>query len=163
MQGHQRTQGGMRRSTLSNWSHKTGTCKSEAARRTNWKCCPAETLAFHIYNASANKQRDMSAIHLLSDSPTMWFIPKRLQDDRKLLICQERATWHVAFQPLTPHMVLLFRAQPQFCLESGVTSLKSDLPQGRTDSKQENYINQLQHPQPRHRGLYLQPKSLGHP
>lgn len=152
MQGHQ---GGTRRSTLGNWSHKTGTCKSEAARGTNCKRCPAETLAFHIYNASANKQRDMSAIHLLSDSPIVWYIPKWLQDNRKLLICQERATWHVAFQLLTAHMVLLFRAQPQSCLESGETSLKSDLPQGRADSKQKNYINQLKHPQPWHSGLYL--------
>lgn len=155
MQGHQGTQGGMRRPTLGNWSYKTGMCKSEAARGTNWKCCPAETLAFHIYNASANKQRDMSAIHLLSDSPTVWYIPKWLQDNRKLLICWERATWHVAFQPLITHMVLLFRAQPQFCLESGVTSLKSALPQGWTDTKQENFINQLKHPQPQHRDLYL--------
>lgn len=71
MQGHWGTQGGMKKPTLGNWSCKTGTCKSEAARGTNWKRCPAETLAFRIYNASANKQRDMSAIYLLSDSPTM--------------------------------------------------------------------------------------------
>lgn len=93
MQGHQGTQGGTRRPTLGNWSHKTGMCKSEAARGTNWKRCPAEILAFHIYNASAYKQRDMAAINLLSGSPIVLYIPKRLQDNGKLLICQERATW----------------------------------------------------------------------
>lgn len=105
MQGHLGTQGGTRTPTLYNRSHKTEMCKSEAARVTNWKCFPAEKLVFHIHNASANKQRDMSAIYLLSDSPIMW-----LRDNRKLLIFQERATWHMVFQPLTTHMILFFRA-----------------------------------------------------